>query len=396
MTPDITVLCPDLRSPSVGIAVRLRDLIAPWSVEIVGPDFGSGICSMYRNAGPFTVVATRKLYRWPEYYWESRKIEHAVRGRLVIAVKAYMNTVSVALRLKRKKQVKVVTFLDEWDGAVLEGLTKCRRLGRFIRQAHHPLDDAYYPLVERKISSSSLVLSTTHALQQRFGGEVISMGVDTRRFCPQSPGQLDRLRVELGLANKKTIVFGGVVRPHKGVEDILEAIVRCARSDVVLLVAGPITDHLRHLCADERYRSLIVVAGASLENDPDGINRAVNAKLPMYLDLADVMMLPLRDNPLAQSQMPIKIFEAMAMAKPIIATMVADLPRVLEGCGALTPAGDTPALAAALADLLSDTDRCTRMGRAARERCERYYSYEAAGAHLRGLLDPLLKNNAQS
>lgn len=390
MTPDITVLCPDLRSPSVGIGVRLRDLLAPWAVEIVGPDFGGGVCSMYRNAGPFTVVPTRKLYRWPDFLWESKKIERAARGRVVIAVKAYMNTVPVALRLQRCGKAKAVTFLDEWDGSALAGLTAGQRVARLIREAHHPLDDSYYPFVEKQIPESALVLSTTHALRQRFGGEVVAMGVDTRRFRPQPLEQIARLRGELGLIGKKVVVFGGVVRPHKGVEDILEAIVGCGRKDVVLLVAGPMTDYLRSLCARERYRSSIVVAGAFLENDPDGVNRAVNEKLPLYLDLADVMMLPLRDSPLAQSQMPIKIFEAMAMGKPIIATAIADLPRVLDGCGIITPPGDVQALTSSLNDLLDNPDKARRLGRDTRTLCERSYGYESAGTHLRGLIEPLL------
>lgn len=396
MTPDITILCPDLRSPSLGAAVRLRELLAPWAVEIVGPDFGGGICSMYRQAGPFTVVPTRKLYRWPDFVWESRKLERAARGRVVIAVKAYMNTVSVALRLQRRGQARAVVFLDEWDGSALAGLTAGQRLGRFVRQAHLPLEDSYYPIVERQLVEASLVLSTTHALQRRFGGEVIAMGVDTRRFCPQPAELVGRLRRELGLEGRKVVVFGGVVRPHKGVEDILEAMVQCGRDDLALVVAGPLTEHVELLRAQPRYRSLVVMAGAPLSDDPGGVNRAVSERLPLYLDLADVMMLPLQDTPLAQSQMPIKIFEAMAMGKPIIATAVADLPRVLEGCGVVTAPGDAPGLAAALGGLLADPVRAARLGRATRERCEQFFSREAAGAHLRGLVEPLLVRGAQS
>jgi len=302
----------------------------------------------------------------------------------------------VALRLQRRGAARAVAFLDEWDGSALAGLSAGQRVARMLRQAHLPLEDSYYPFVERQLAEISLVLSTTRALRERFGGEVIAMGVDMRRFCPQPSDLVDRLRVELGLSGKKVIVFGGVVRPHKGVEDMLEAIARCGRTDVVLVVAGPVTDHLEALRAQPRYRPLLVVAGAPLSDDPSGINRAVSERLPLYLDLADVMMLPLQDTPLAQSQMPIKIFEAMAMGKPVIATAVADLPRVLDGCGILVAAGDTAALASSLADILVDPVKASRLGRVARERCEQFYSREAAGAHLRGLIEPLLMKASMS
>ncbi|MCS6772440.1 MAG: hypothetical protein NZ740_10555, partial [Kiritimatiellae bacterium] len=59
--PDVTILVPDLRAPTVGAAVRMRDLLAPAGVEIVGPDFGGGVCALYRNAGSFVCVPTRRL-----------------------------------------------------------------------------------------------------------------------------------------------------------------------------------------------------------------------------------------------------------------------------------------------------------------------------------------------
>lgn len=395
MTPDISILCPDLRSPSLGAAVRLRELLQPWSVELVGPDFGGGICSMYREAGPFTVVPTRRLYRWPEFWWESRKLDRAVRGRVVIAVKAYMNTVPVALRLQRRGVARAAVFLDEWDGAVLPPPGSLTRGLRWIRHAHHPLEDVYYPCVERRIPQASAVLSTTTFLQRKFGGRVIAMGVDTDRFAPRPPDVVGALRRSLNLEKHRLVVFGGVVRPHKGVEQILDALVALGRRDVALLVVGPVTEHLERLMADAAYRPYIHVAGAP-PGDRQGINAAISRRMPDYLDLADLIVLPLVDDALAQSQMPIKIFEALAMAKPVIGTAVADLPLVLEGCGRVVPPGDTGALAAAIATVLDQPDEAERMGRAARERCLERYSRSVSARALQAILSPLLDGPTSS
>ena len=394
MSPHITILCPDLRSPSLGAAVRLRELLLPWAVDIVGPDFGGGVCSMYRHAGPFTVVPTNKLYRWPDFFWESKKLEAAVRGRVVIALKAYMNTVPVALRLQQAGQARAVVFLDEWDGAVLSELSGWQRITRLLRQAHHPLEDSYYPMVERKIREAATVLSTTTFLQKKFGGHVIAMGVDVSRFAPRPADVTVALRREMKLDGVRVIAFGGVVRPHKGVEQILEALVRLGRHDVVLLVIGPITEHLEFLMNQPAYQSLIRVAGAPMK-DAEGINAAISQRMPDYLDLADLIVLPLIDNPLSRSQMPIKLFEAMTMAKPIIGSAVADLPRVLDGCGWSVPPGDGQKLAETIAYVLDHPDEAKTTGEAARAKCTNVYSRAVAGEKLKSILQPLLSDEGQ-
>ncbi len=383
--PDVTIMVPDLRAPTVGAAVRMRELLAPAQVEIVGPDFGGGVCALYRNAGPFVTVPTHRLYRWPDFAWESRKLDRAVRGRWVIAVKAYLNTVPVALRLQAKGRARAAVFLDEWDGATLAGLSFAERARRFVRHARYPLDHVYHPIAERRIPEAALVLSTTIDLQRRFGGHVIAMGVDTERFKPRATEMTAALRAELGLTGFKVIGFGGVVRPHKGVELILEALARLDRSNVVLLVIGPITDHLRALMDDPRHRDRIRVAGAPL-NDPDGVNARISARMPDYLDLADCVALPLTDSPLARSQMPIKVFEAMAMGKPIIASAVGDLPRVLGDAGWIVPPDDAEALAEALARVFDAPADARERGLQARARCIERYSREVCGAEMRRLL----------
>jgi len=389
VNPDITILAPDLRSPSLGAAIRLRELLQPYSVEIVGPDFGGGVCSMYRDSGPFVVVQTRKLYRWPEFLWESRKLDRAVRGRVVIAIKAYMNTVPVALRLQRAGKAQAIVFLDEWDGAVLQDRSGIKKLIHFAGNLHHPLEDVYYPGVEKRICEATDVWSTTTFLQKKFGGHVIAMGVDTNRFQPRPADQTCLLKNELGLKHNKIIAFGGVVRPHKGIEQILDAMVMLSRPDLFLLVIGPVTDHLRSLMSRDYYGPLIRVVGAPLR-DPDGINASIGRKMPEYLDLADMIVLPLIDDPLAQSQMPIKLFEAMAMAKPIIASAVADLPHVLDGCGWTVPPGDVRKLADAMKHVLDHAEDARIVGEAAREKCMRHYSRDVSSKKVKEIIAPLL------
>lgn len=386
MSCRVSFLVPDIGAPSVGAAVRMAEsLKGACEYEIVGPDFGRGINSMYRSDSHFHAIHCPRLYRLPNFWWESRRLEQALTGDVIVAVKAFRNTVPLALRARARRGATVAVFLDEWDGAVLSALSPAERCLRRWKQWHHPLEDGHYPYVEARIPEADIVLSTTTFLQRKFGGNVIAMGVDTERFRPQPPEDVHALKERLGLSGKRIIVFGGVVRPHKGVEIIPETLARIADDSIRLLVVGPITGHLRQLMENPRYAHWIQVAGAP-EHDPQGINTAIHKQMPLYLDLADLIVLPLLDTPLAQSQMPIKLFEAMAMAKPIIGSAVSDLPLILKNCGRVTPPQDVGGLGRAIRELLDSQQDSVRLGQMARARCVEQFALPVVGDRLRTLL----------
>jgi hypothetical protein len=52
-------------------------------------------------------------------------------------------------------------------------------------------------------------------------------------------------------------------------------------------------------------------------------------EIPKWVAAADVIAIPQKDSPATWGQLPSKVFDAMAMAKPIVATDVNDLSMVL-------------------------------------------------------------------
>ena len=80
---------------------------------------------------------------------------------------------------------------------------------------------------------------------------------------------------------------------------------------------------------------------------------------------------------MAEAQIPAKVFEAMAMAKPIIATAISDLPEILEGCGIIVEPENVPQLAGAIEAVLTDSQRADELGERARERHRKEYSWDA-------------------
>ena len=372
----VTFLVPDISAPIVGAAtVMAGHLRGEFDVEIVGPDLGRGICQMYANSSAYRVVPAPKLYRWPDFLWQVARLSSAVTGDVVMAFKAYADTVPVAWWQKVCHRRKMVVYLDEWDAAAW--YERPNRFRTALQNLHHPLDDSYFPAVERLIRRADLVISTTTFLQRKFGGAIVPFGVDTELFKPDNAGS-ERLRRDLGLQDLKLIVFGGVVRPHKGVATILEALALLANPRYRLLIVGPMTSHVEELLANPRFKPYLAAIGERPKEE-----------MPPYLGMADLVVLPLGDNLLAQSQMPCKVFEAMAMAKPVIASEVSDLPAVLDGCGWTVPPGNIQALAEKIDYVFRNPAAGAAAGQAAREKCIARYSAEQTKKQLCALIGGL-------
>lgn len=381
----VSFLVPDLGWPIVGIAARMAKYICrEHEVEIVGPCLWGKPNAMYSDEFAYRAVDCPRLYRFPEYFREVRKLSRAVQGEVIIAMKAFGSTLPPALLAKRERGCRVVAYLDEWDGAVSASWTPGERLQNWARDWAHPCNNLYVPRVERRLGECDLRLGTTRFLQDKFGCRIFHIGVDVDRFKPQEPAAVEKLKQSLGLQGKKLVVFGGVVRPHKGVEIFAEALARSRRTDCTLVILGPLNDYVRKMMSHPEYGSLISCPATDAQTTQE-----IHRDMPLYLGLGDVLIVPLADTLLARSQMPCKVFEAMAMGKPVVASAVSDLPKVLEGCGTLIPPNNVEQAILALAEILDAPEHARILGEHARARCVAQYGAETSRQTLLSLLEEL-------
>ncbi len=94
--------------------------------------------------------------------------------------------------------------------------------------------------------------------------------------------------------------------------------------------------------------------------------------------------------------LPMVIMEAMAGARPVIATYIAGIPELVQPgrTGWLVPAGDVSALIAAIRDLAqSPPETLDGMGRAGRERVLERHDVEVEAARLAGYFRTAIKTN---
>lgn len=173
-------------------------------------------------------------------------------------------------------------------------------------------------------------------------------------FLPDDSFQtLDAARPAFVPAEGSYVMFAGALGPHKGVDVLLEAYEGVDRA-VPLVLLG-----LRRQDTPHRFPDGVIV----VENVPHG------DVLRAWAHCA-IAVVPSR----WPEPCPLVALEAMAAGRPLVASAVGGLPDlVLDGTtGILVPPGDVSALRASILQLLTEPERCARMGRAARQRALGY------------------------
>jgi len=179
---------------------------------------------------------------------------------------------------------------------------------------------------------------------------------------------------------------------------------------VVGVVAGlkPVKNHalLLEAAADlvPRFPGLVLVfAGdgplrSELERRARGLGLGDRLRLLGFRsDLSEVYAgFDLVALPSSSEGMPLTVIEAMAAARPVVASNVGGVPEVVvDGVtGIVVPAGDREALAEALAALLADPERRRAMGAAGRRRYEERFTLERMAEAYAGVYRRILESAA--
>src|SRR2546426_820258 len=181
-------------------------------------------------------------------------------------------------------------------------------------------------LEESNIDRSSLVLSINQSLHDyalamgaREGrSKVLHAGVDLKRY---NSANRRRTRSELGIAEDDLLLFFmGWMYPFSGLVEVARAILRGGLStkNLKLLVVGkgPVWDDLQTLRRDEEDGDRIVMR-----------EWLPYAQIPAYLAASNICLLAARRDKVMQDIVPIKMYEYMAAAKPVLATRLPGLVR---------------------------------------------------------------------
>ena len=172
----------------------------------------------------------------------------------------------------------------------------------------------------------SQVTVSSRKLQRRYGGEIIRHGPDETFFDPGRPEfARHQARHVLELPHEpKMVLFAGTPHSHKGFGAIVDAVV--ATRDLHLL-----------LCGDGGHPEFLR-AQSLLPGRCHQVGFLPNEMMPVLLTAADIVPILQRDTEYARAQLPAKLLEALAMARPIVVSRVGDLPAII-GDGDASPRG---------------------------------------------------------
>lgn len=186
---------------------------------------------------------------------------------------------------------------------------------------------------------------------------VIKNGADLSRFAPRS--KQNALRARLAYGDRFVVAYVGTLGMAHGLGSVLDLAARLQNNDQVrFLFVG---DGAERNALEARVESDALTHVTFLGAVPrDDINEVYAA--------CDVCLVPLRKAELFQSVIPSKIFEIMAMERPMILSVDGEARRIVEQShsGLYVPPEDVDGMTAAVEKLIAEPDLAQRMGESGR------------------------------
>jgi len=250
--------------------------------------------------------------------------------------------------------------------------------------------------VERYIwRSADLVLAVSKSLRgqlQRSGVDaariqVLPNAVNPEVFRTASDGS--EVRKRLNLDGHFTVGFVGTFRPWHGVELLLSAFEDLHRMDplthLLLVGDGPLRPGFEDQIRNAGLQGAVTFAG-----------RIAHDAVPLYLAAMDVAVAPYPDLDEFYYS-PLKVFEYMAAARPVVASRVGQVAEILTDgdTGLFFEAGDRAGLVRCLQRLRKDATICNELGRNAAAVCSEH-TWNRNAARVLHWVEPLLNRNGSS
>jgi len=189
--------------------------------------------------------------------------------------------------------------------------------------------------------------------------------------------------------NNFVVSYIGGFGPHRGIDTAIKSMPKILKEipDAKLLLVGgkgseEYEKELRKLCKELKVENNVEFTGW------------VNFSLvPSYIALSDVCLVPHHASGHTNTTIPHKLFQYMAMRKPVIVTDCKPLKRIVEecDCGIVVPSGDYNEMAEAVIRLYRDREYARKLGENGRRAVEEKYNWENEAKKLCGLYKRLEK-----
>jgi len=288
--------------------------------------------------------------------------------------------VGTALSAAKEKRIPVIADLHEHYPAR-------RRLpstGAPRRIAEHVISPARWQRAERRWARRCFrVIAVVDEMKQRLVEigvpadkiVVVENTVDLSHFLsiPIDEGLVRRYRGEF------VILYVGHFSHRRGLDLAIKAMPRIMaaipNARLLLVGFGPITESLKRLVREMGVESRVTFTG-----------KVDFAKVPTYITLSQVCILPFRSTVQTEACAPNKLFDCMALGKPVVVSSCRSLRRLVEDgrLGVVFKTGDSESLAEAVLELKNPAVR-RKLGEAGRKAVLERYNWGQTSQRLLAL-----------
>ncbi len=375
----ITVVSWDMGHNAVGRPYFHADMLRRrYDSILVGPmfpQFGDGIWKPIRTSDvEMLAFAGGDL---PGYVEEAERAIEGLQTDLVIACKPRFPGLLIAMLLKRRHGVPVITDLDEWelswvganDALTLDQVE--RRLRQ--RNAAVPYGALWSRAAEELIGDADAVTVASPVLRDIYGGAIVPQARDELVF---DPARYDReaVRAEYGYTDDdRVVLFLGTPRRFKGVLELAEALEDLGDSRYKLCVIGSLNNPA------DRIELARVAAGRTQLIEYQPVSEV--PRLTLIGDLACLLQDPTHKT--TEHQLPAKLTELLAMGVPVLVRATPPLEPLIRD-GLISGIGAVP-VATRISELFSDRDGMRAQARRGRNYFLDQLSYGATLEVLEGV-----------
>lgn len=365
----ISILNFDLSNNSLGRAHLLAKMLSrKYTVEILGPAYQDKIWAPVASENEITYIVLNKSLK------KIKSNLMKIDGDIIYAIKPKGTSYGYALLKKFINKKKVILDEDDWDLAFLLDLPK-KEIYNNAKNIFDINNITYTFILSNLTFLADAVTVSSTFLRNKFGGTIIPHARDPKTFVFDEK-KASIISKKYNPDNRKIIMFSGTIRKHKGIDIIIKALDLVKRNEILFIILG-----VDENSKDEiPYREYIRTIPPQKFKD-----------LPNYLQMADLVILPQKKSRSAQGQMPAKLYDAMAMSKPIIASKISDIPLVLKNCGLVFEPEDYIDLSKKIAYVFDNPKIASDMGVKARSKFINEYSYEAVSKELLKIFDKFEK-----
>lgn len=218
--------------------------------------------------------------------------------------------------------------------------------------------------------------------------EIVYNGVETDKYCPDEEIRIN-LRNKLEI-NKNDIVIGyiGTISEYEGLEYILECLrnLKDKNYKVRFILIG-----------DGQYKDKILEIAKDLKigNYFDYLGKMKVDEVIKYYNVFDIIAYPRKNNILCQSTSSYKVFEAMAMGKPIIVSNLSAYDEIItdEVTGLYCDTEDERSLETKLIKLIENKELREQLGNNARKWVKENREWQRIGEKMRDIYYDIQNKN---